>query len=159
MMSADVSARLVDARIITSIVSLARPNIVVLMPSGVDRSPTLMATTRPAPIARTTSAGTLFITPPSTSIFPSTSTGGKASGSDIVARMASASEPLFMTTGSAERRSTATVRNGVGRSSKSSTPKYGAVMRASISSTACPLFRALGGTMPPSFSPNSRCDG
>ena len=99
MMSADVSARLVDARIITSIVSLARPNIVVLMPSGVDRSPTLMATTRSAPIARTTSAGTLFITPPSTSIFPSTSTGGKASGSDIVARMASASEPLFMTTG------------------------------------------------------------
>ena len=57
--------------------------------------------------------------PPSISTCPSTSTGGKISGSDIVARIASASEPRRMTTGCAERRSTATVRNGVGRSSKS----------------------------------------
>ena len=79
-----------------SIVSLARPNIEASTPSRFDRSPTLTATTRPAPIALTTSAGTLFMAPPSTSIRPSTSTGGKASGSDIVARSASASEPLRM---------------------------------------------------------------
>ena len=68
--------------------------------------------------------------PPSTRIRPSTSIGGKINGRDIVARMASASDPLRMTTGCALRRSTATVRNGVGSSSKSSMSKYGAVMRA-----------------------------
>ena len=117
-----------------------------------------MATTRSAPIALTTSAGTLFIVPPSISIWPSTSTGGKISGSDIVARIASASEPRRITTGCADSRSTATVRNGVGRSSKSLMSKYGAAMRPSSSSTYSPLFSAVGGTMPP-FSPNSRRDG
>ncbi len=59
--------------------------------------------TRRAPIARTTSAGTLFIMPPSTSMRPSRSTGGKTSGSDIVARIAVASEPRSMTTGVARQ--------------------------------------------------------
>ena len=49
--------------------------------------------------------------------------GRTVGGSDIVARIASASEPLRMITGCAESRSTATVRKGVGRSSKSSRAK------------------------------------
>jgi hypothetical protein len=65
----------------------------------------------------TTSAGTLSMAPPSTSTRPSTSTGGKINGSDIVARIAVASGPRSSTTGVAVRRSTATARNGVGRSS------------------------------------------
>ena len=80
------------------------------------------------------------------------------SGSDIVARMASASDPRRITTGWADRRSTATVRNGVGRSSKSSMSKYGAAMRPRSSSTSWPLLRAVGGTTPP-LRPNSRRDG
>ncbi len=56
--------------------------------------------------------------PPSTRTRPSTSTGGKISGSDIVARIACASEPWFSTTSVALTRSTATARNGVGSSSK-----------------------------------------
>lgn len=42
-------------------------------------------------------------------------TGGKISGSDIVARIARASEPRSSTTKDAVRRSTATQRNGISR--------------------------------------------
>ena len=51
--------------------------------------PTLTAMTTSAPIARTMSAGTLFMAPPSTSTCPSISIGGNMPGSDIVARIAS----------------------------------------------------------------------
>ena len=66
---------------------------------------------------RATSAGTLFIAPPSTRTLPSISTGGKINGSDMVARIAEASDPRSSTTCVAESKSTETARNGVGSSS------------------------------------------
>ena len=116
------SPSLVDARIMALRVPPARPNSVWLTSLGSERSPTLMAITTSAPIPRATSAGTLFMAPPSTRIFPSASTGGKMSGSDIVARIAEAREPRSSTTCDADSRSTATARNGVGSSSKVAMP-------------------------------------
>ncbi len=117
MMSACLISALVLARIMASSESEASPIIECLTVLRSDRSPTLTAITRSAPIARTTSAGTLSMAPPSTSTWPSRWTGGKISGSDIVARIAEASGPRSSATGVALRMSTATARNGVGSAS------------------------------------------
>ncbi len=77
-------------------------------------SPTLTAITVAAPRRRTTSAGTLFRTPPSTSIHGPISTGPNTAGIDIVARSACENDPSPSTTTVDVRRSTATLRNGVG---------------------------------------------
>ena len=117
MMSACLIATFVLARIMASSVCPASPRNEASAALRSARSPTLTATTRAAPMSLTTSAGTLSTVPPSTSTIPSRRTGGKISGSDIVARIAEASEPRSSTTRVALSRSIDTVRNGVGRSS------------------------------------------
>ena len=157
-MSAAARPSLVDARIIAPRVPPASPNIDRLISFGSVRSPTLIPTTMSAPIERATSAGTLFIAPPSTSTMPSFSTGGKISGKDIVARIAAASDPLASTTCLAVIMSTDTARNGVGRSSNEGMKKYGDPTRVRRRSTCWPLLSDIGGE---SFflAPNSRREG
>ena len=83
----------VFASIITSTVWPINPSIELSTVRLSPMYPTLTAMTTSAPIFRTMSAGTLFKAPPSTRTRPSTSIGGKMPGNDIVARIASASEP------------------------------------------------------------------
>ncbi len=157
-----ISALAIDLRvfacIMVSMVWPIRPNSDPLTARVSPMKPTLMAMTVPAPMARTTSAGTLFIAPPSTSTMPSRSTGGKMPGSDMVARIALASTPLSRTICCAVTRSTAIARNGVGKSSKLERPTYGPAIRASRKSTCCPLFKASGSANP-RLIPNSMRDG
>ena len=106
------------------IVSMAAPitlkSVGAFLASWVDASaasappPTSMEITKSAPMARTTSAGTLLSVPPSTSSWLPSATGGKMPGSDIVARIASERLPDPITTTSALRVSAATSRIGVG---------------------------------------------
>lgn len=86
-----------------------------------------IAITTSAPIARTTSTGTLFETPPSTSSLPSSSTGEKTVGIAMLARMARARSPSLSTTISPLAMSVATMRNGIGSRSKSRTVRTGRV--------------------------------
>ena len=81
------------------------------------------------------------------------------SGSDIVARIAAASEPRSITTCVALSRSTDTARKGVGSSSKLAIEKYCPVIRASIRSTCSPVLSDVGGENFPFFTPNSSLDG
>ena len=71
-----------------------------------------------APISFTTSTGRLFSAPPSTSNIPFHSTGAKAPGMDMLARMASGSEPESSTTSFPSTTSTVTHLNGMGSSEK-----------------------------------------
>ena len=77
-----------------------------------------LAITTSAPISRVTSVGRLLTSPPSMSRRPFHSTGVKIAGSAMVARIALAREPSRNTNASADTRSVATHRNGIGRSSK-----------------------------------------
>ena len=120
--SADLSASRVPSVMRESSVCPSTAKIVL---GGGDSSVlelTLTAMATCAPIAFTTSAGTLFRAPPSTSRRLSSATGVKAAGIDIVARSARANEPEPRTTASPARMSVATQRNGVGRSSNVCTP-------------------------------------
>ena len=74
-----------------------------------------------APISFTTSTGRLFKAPPSTSSILFHSTGENTPGMDMLARMASGKEPESSTTSFPSTTSTATQRNGIGRSEKWST--------------------------------------
>ena len=122
--------------------------------ASVRTGPRFTAMTTSAPMARVTSPGTLFRAPPSTSSHWPYSTGVKTPGMAIVARRAVASGPRPRTTESAVRRSVATQRNGVGRSSKLSMSAYASAMRSSSSMTCWPGFSPPG-SMKPCFSPNS----
>ena len=157
-MSAEFNPSFVDARIIAPSVPPASPNIDLLTSYGSVRSPTLIPMTTSAPIDRATSAGTLFMAPPSTSTIPSFSTGGKMSGNDMVARIAAASDPLDSTTCSAVIISTDTARNGVGRSSNEGMKKYGDPTRVSRRLTCSPLLSDIGGVSF-FFTPNSSREG
>ncbi len=86
-----------------------------------------MAITTSAPMARTTSTGTLLETPPSTSSRPSISTAVKTVGIAMLARMARPRSPRASTTISPLTMSVATARNGIGSWSKSRTVRTGRV--------------------------------
>ncbi len=89
--------------------------------------PRSIAITTSAPIARTTSTGTLLVTPPSTSRRPSISTAENRLGIAMLARSARARSPPSRTTISPVEMSVATARNGTGSSSKSRTVRTGRV--------------------------------
>ena len=78
-----------------------------------------IATVTAAPNAFATSIGRLFTTRPSTSFWPSQSTGGKNTGIDMLARTARARSPRARITRSPVARSVATARNGIASRSKS----------------------------------------
>ena len=103
--------------------------------SGLEMS---TAMTRCAPSFCATPTGRLAAAPPSTSLRPSSSTGGNAPGIDMLARIAVASDPSPITTASPVAMSIATARYGIGRRSKSVSPVVCISSARSSSSRLCP---------------------
>ncbi len=81
------------------------------------------AMTTSAQICRAMSTGTFRVRPPSPSTRPSSVTGAKTPGIDMLARSACGRSPESSTTISPVCMSVAIARNGIGSSSKSRTPR------------------------------------
>ena len=97
-----------------------------------------------APISRITSTGRLLATPPSTRVRPLHSTGEKMAGTAMLARIASASEPLSRTTAAPVLASVAIARNGIDNASKSSIVATGTVSPARMLVIFCPSMKPFG---------------
>ena len=109
--------------------------------------------TMSAPIARATLTGTLLETPPSTSKRPSCSIGGNRAGTAILATMAEARLPRSSTTAMPVSRSVATARNGIARSSKSSTFEISLTRSCKVSRRLLGVISPLGSFSSPSLMP------
>ncbi len=119
-------------------------------------APTSTAMTRSAPIALTTSTGTLLTMPPSTSSRPSTRIGANAAGTDMLPRIASARSPRPNTTASPVAMSVATARNGIDRSSNDSVLQVCRVRRRSRVSSFWPWITPRGSWIAPSRNPKRK---
>ena len=120
--------------------------------SGVEMLTAMMTS---AQRLRASSIGRLLAIPPSTSSRPSISTGDKAPGTDMLARIACARLPWSSTTDSPVSMSVPIARNGIGSLVKSVTPNAGVASERKNDSIDTPAIRPLGNASPPSFTPNS----
>ena len=109
---------------------------------GGDSSDTAMTTS--AQRFRAISTGRLRIMPPSASTLPSRTTGEKAPGTAMLARMATEISPRSSTTISPSSMSVDTARKGIGRSSKSSVYRAPATRLRMTSSMSCVFSRPPG---------------
>ena len=143
--------------------SVSSATICAVMLSSPDTSsafsggdPTFTAITTSAPQrSRTSRTGTLSTSPPSTSFRPRYSNGAIRPGTDMLARMASVSEPSRYTTRSPVPMSVAMMDSGSGSWSICGSPVSARTSWLKKSLIFCPSTTPGGPTAPPFFKPVS----